>query len=188
MTPAGVVLTGGRSSRMGTDKAVMKIDGVTLAVRVATALAGAGCEPVVCQGGDHDALTALGLRVLPDRSPGSGPLSAIRDAIEWAGGDVVVSACDLPWIESGVVADLIAAAEADPECDVAVATDGRGPHMLALWRARTGPALERLLASGVRSYRGALEQLAARAVDVPSEAVVNLNTPQDLPGAPGADG
>ena len=46
----GVVLTGGASRRMGRTKALVEIDGVPMAARVAAALAGAGCESVVLLG------------------------------------------------------------------------------------------------------------------------------------------
>ena len=56
---AGAVLTGGRSSRMGQDKATLPVDGVPMAARVAGALRRAGAEPVLAVGGDQTALEAL---------------------------------------------------------------------------------------------------------------------------------
>ena len=50
---AGAVLTGGRSSRMGRDKATLPVDGVPMAARVADALRRAGAEPVLAVGGDQ---------------------------------------------------------------------------------------------------------------------------------------
>ena len=66
---------------MGEDKALIAFDGVALAARVRDALAAAGCDPVVCQGGDAEGLARLGLRVVADTRPGSGPLPAILDAL-----------------------------------------------------------------------------------------------------------
>ena len=95
---AGAVLTGGSSSRMGTDKALLELDGAVLARRVADALVTAGCAPVVAIGGDAGRLTAHGLAVVADRHPGEGPLGAIITALEHAEplevDVVVVLACD----------------------------------------------------------------------------------------------
>ncbi|MGA1077227.1 MAG: molybdenum cofactor guanylyltransferase, partial [Ilumatobacteraceae bacterium] len=50
--PVGVVLAGGASRRMGTDKAFVAVDGRSMVLRVADALVSGGCGPLVCQGGD----------------------------------------------------------------------------------------------------------------------------------------
>jgi len=180
VTPAGVVLTGGASRRMGSDKSLLEVGGVAMAVRVATALAGAGCDPVVCQGGDADALAALGLTVLADSQPGGGPVAAILDALLRRPGDVVVCACDLPWLDVATVSQLIAIAEERHDADVVVASDAEGPHLAGLWRAGTGARLAGLFADGVRSYRGALDRLQTVSVEVPPSVVVNVNNPDDL--------
>ncbi|WP_434127450.1 molybdenum cofactor guanylyltransferase, partial [Enterococcus faecium] len=57
---AGAVLTGGDSRRMGTDKALIEVDGGPLARRVANALRAAGADPVIAVGGDLEALGDLG--------------------------------------------------------------------------------------------------------------------------------
>jgi molybdopterin-guanine dinucleotide biosynthesis protein A len=77
----GAVLTGGSSRRMGTDKALLEVDGVAMAVRVARALDAAGATEVMCIGGDAPALAALGLIVVTDRHPGDGPLGAVITAL-----------------------------------------------------------------------------------------------------------
>ena len=55
------ILAGGRSSRMGRDKALVEVDGRALALRVADALRRAGADPVAAVGGDLPALARLGL-------------------------------------------------------------------------------------------------------------------------------
>ncbi len=182
MTPAGIVLTGGRSSRMGADKALLTVGGVALAKRVADALAGGGCDPVVCQGGDVEALVALGLSARPDSNPGAGPLTAILDALtSLAPADVVVSACDLPGIDAGTIAHLLSVAAGHPTAGAVVADDHDGPHLVGVWRAATRSPLADLIDGGVRSYRAALDRLDAVFVNVPASVVVNVNRPEDLP-------
>jgi molybdopterin-guanine dinucleotide biosynthesis protein A len=180
VTPTGVVLTGGASRRMGSDKAVLLVDGVAMAVRVAAALSGGGCDPIICQGGDAVALAALGLAVAPDSRPGDGPVIAIRDALTREDGDLVICACDLPWLDATTVTRLVGAAGADPSADVVVACDADGPHLAAFWRARAREQLELLVAQGVRSYRAVLGGLRTVRVEVPPAVVANVNKPEDL--------
>jgi molybdopterin-guanine dinucleotide biosynthesis protein A len=183
-TTAGVVLAGGRSTRMGTDKAIVEVGGVAMAVRVADALRQAGCDPVWCQGGDTDALAGLGLTVRPDRDAGAGPLAAIAAALSGAADDgadaVVVSACDLAWLDAATVRSLLIAADLHPEAAVVVAADAGGTHLLGVWRVTSLTGLVDLLASGLRSYRTAVERLGAHAVTVESAPVRNANRPADL--------
>ena len=181
MIVTGVVLTGGASRRMGTDKALVAVDGVAMAARVASALAEGGCDPVVCQGGDAQLLAALGMAVLADTLPGGGPVAAILDALSAAvAGDVLVCACDLPWMDAETVAKLITVAVGHPEADVVVACDVAGPHLAGVWRPGSRRRLEALVAEGVLSYRGALERLNTVRVDVPPSVVANVNSPGDL--------
>src|SRR6476660_3959530 len=93
---AGAVLTGGASSRMGTDKALIEIDGRALAARVADALAAAGADHVIAVGGDLERLRALGLDARAERASDQGPLAGIVTALEQTDAElVVVAACDL---------------------------------------------------------------------------------------------
>jgi molybdopterin-guanine dinucleotide biosynthesis protein A len=176
-----VVLTGGASSRMGTDKAFVEVDGLAMVVRVAAALAAGGCDPVVCQGGDAQSLAALGMTVLADTCPGGGPVAGILDALSAVGsGSVAVCACDLPWLDGTTVNELIAVADGRPDADVVVACDAAGPHLAGVWRPGSRQLLEALVAHGIRSYRGALERLNTVRVDVPPAVIANVNSPGDL--------
>jgi molybdopterin-guanine dinucleotide biosynthesis protein A len=176
----GVVLAGGASRRMGVDKALVEVDGVAMAARVARALTEGGCNPVLCQGGDAEALATLGLAVIADSQPGGGPLAGILDALAAADSDIVVTACDLPWLDGDTVHRLLTAAAAWPDADVVVAYDVHGPHLAGAWRARARQPLEHVIAGGVRSYRAALERLNTARLEVPASVVANVNSPDDL--------
>jgi molybdopterin-guanine dinucleotide biosynthesis protein A len=180
---AGAVLTGGASRRMGTDKALVEVAGVALAVRVAEVLAAAGCDPVWCQGGDAAALTGLGLAVQPDTHPGEGPVAAIAAALGHAGDadGVLVAACDLPGLTEGAVAGLLEHVRTHAAVDGPVALALAGRAQLVVWwpRATTEP-LGDLLASGVRTYRAALDRLGATLLDTDAAVLINVNTPADL--------
>lgn len=183
--PHGVVLAGGRSSRMGSDKALVEVDGVAMARRVADALAAGGCDPVWCQGGDAPALALVGLAVRADDVAHRGPLAAVAAALRAAAPqDAVVAACDLPDLDGPTIAGLIAVGGRG-HAPVVAAADSAGVHLVAWWSAAALAPLEALLAGGIVSYRAAVEQLGGVRMDVASGAVRNVNRPDDLlpPGA-----
>jgi molybdenum cofactor guanylyltransferase len=176
----GAVLTGGRSTRMGRDKALIEVDGVSLAARAAIALRAAGATAVVAVGGDLDALKALGLDARPDLYPGEGPLGAILTAFDAAPTDlVVVLACDLPLIDAATV-DYLLAAIGDRAAAVPV-TDRAHP-LCAVYRAsRCATLLGQAFTAGERAVRRAIEALDVGQVDLPDAHVLrNVNRPGDL--------
>jgi molybdopterin-guanine dinucleotide biosynthesis protein A/rhodanese-related sulfurtransferase len=181
---SGVVLTGGQSRRMGTDKALVEVDGRPMAVRVADALRAAGADEVLAVGGDLDGLRAAGLDARPDPRQGEGPLAGILSAFAVTRHDlVVILATDLAWIEPGVVRVLLSAAHAEPgrAPAVAVARTDRLEPLCAAWRvSRCRPVIEALYDAGERAVHRALAHLDAVDVAVPPRAVANANTPEDL--------
>jgi molybdopterin-guanine dinucleotide biosynthesis protein A len=178
--PAGVVLTGGASSRMGADKATMQVDGCPMAVRVADALWEAGCRTVMCRGGDVAALEAMGLEALPDVDPGAGPLRAILASLSHAEADIVVAACDLVNLDGETVRAVLDAGAEEGDHMVAVASaDGRR-HMLSAWSYSALGELERIVANGATAYQAAFDELPTLDVTVDSLTLHNVNSPTDL--------
>ncbi|MGH2722039.1 MAG: molybdenum cofactor guanylyltransferase, partial [Actinomycetota bacterium] len=106
----GAVLAGGESRRMGTDKALLEVEGVPLVVRAARALATALGEVVVVTRRPA-ALAGLGLEVVADDPGPQTPLTGIATALRHAAGrPVLVAACDMPWIEPAFVRALVSLA------------------------------------------------------------------------------
>lgn len=184
MLLAGAVLCGGRSTRMGADKALLAVDGVPMALRAASALVGAGCSPVVAVGGDAAALAELGLGVVPDETPGEGPLGGVLAALHAlpSAEAVAVVACDMPDLADATVVALASALAAAPAADVAVAVaqNGRLHPMCAVWRRTAAVALEACFAAGERRMQEALSTVRTVQVTVDAQDVANMNTPDDL--------
>jgi molybdopterin-guanine dinucleotide biosynthesis protein A len=183
---SGAVLTGGRSTRMGTDKALLPVDGVAMAVRVARVLQAAGASEVRCIGGDEGALKALGLDVVADMHPGEGPLGALVTALSATDRSIVVVApCDLVAPDPAVASAVLAALVDAPGADAAVPLVGgvRQPLDGAYQRACL-PALLRVFADGERSVKRALDAIAIVEVTVIAGAgLADADTPEDLAGA-----
>lgn len=99
---AGILLTGGRSRRMGFDKASISINGVPSAKRTAQVLCTV-VSPVIEVGPGRSGLAAV-----CEEPPGSGPLVAIgvgAEALRRAGhdGPALVLACDLPRVTNAAL-------------------------------------------------------------------------------------
>jgi len=166
---------------MGKDKALLEVDGVPLARRVADALRAAGADPVIAVGGDLDALDALGLTAVPDVHPGEGPLGGILSALAATDDEVVVIlACDLPAADA---ATIRAVALALAEADVAAPWhDGRHELLHAAYSRRAEPVLQAAFAAGERAPQRAVADLAVVGVEgLPAAALTDADTPDDLP-------
>src|SRR2546429_7170548 len=115
MKCAGFVLAGGRSSRMGQDKALLPFKGRTLLEHVAGEVHGAAGNVTLV--GDASRYTYLGYPVIEDIVPACGPLSGIHAALthstaEWN----LVVACDMPEVTAaflGMMVERAAAGSAD---------------------------------------------------------------------------
>lgn len=160
MTFTGAVLVGGRSTRMGVDKASLFAD------RVEGALQEAGADEVLRIGGAG----------LPDDHPGSGPLGGIATALRRAAHDpVVILACDLPNAHPDGIAALL---DALGTADVALPP---GEPLHAAWHRSALPAVEWAIGAGDLAVRAAITRLRAVEVGGIDPAwLVNMNSPADL--------
>jgi molybdopterin-guanine dinucleotide biosynthesis protein A len=169
---------------MGRTKALVEIDGVPMARRVAEVLTAAGCFSVVAIGGDPVELEPLGVPVLADRHPGSGPLDGVIGALEWFADEhvdgVVTVACDLPFLDVREVSRLVDALGRRPDVDVVVARTARIEPACAVWRPAAAAALQEMFDAGERALHRAIERVTSVEVDVDPTALGNINTPDDL--------
>ena len=162
---------------MGRPKALIEIDGVTMAQRVATAMRRGGCVRVVAVG---PAALAAGLDHVDDLHPGEGPLGGILSALAaGAGTAMLVAACDLPWIDAASLAMLIDAAGQGE--DVVVARSSRLEPLCAIWQPSSADKLQVVFDGGERAVHRALLTLDVTEVDLPDSVLANVNTPDDLP-------
>ena len=102
----GVVLAGGSSSRMGTDKAMLSVFGEPLLLRTQKVL-GTVFPEVMCVGRPCSGRPEGGVRTVADEHPGMGPLGGIEAALAAAATPwVFVAACDMPLLERGFMERL----------------------------------------------------------------------------------
>src|SRR5262249_62300734 len=108
-TTAGVILAGGRASRMGgRDKAFAAVDGEPIAVRTVRLFQGL-FEQVIVSTNRPERFGAFAVDTVPDLRPGCGPLAGIEAAMlasrhPW----VFVVACDMPGLDADGLGWLLA--------------------------------------------------------------------------------
>ena len=174
MSPVGVVLCGGASTRMGHDKAKLELAGKPLALWVAEALEAAGASPVVAQGGSPPSPLAAS----PDSTPGGGPLAALVDAIE-RHGDILVCPTDVPTVPAELLAALAEQARLTG-APVVLARSDRLEPLIGQYAAGALSMLRDALHAGARGPKAALAGSPVPTVPVVPADVLNVNTPADL--------
>lgn len=176
-----MVPAGGRSTRMGADKALLPVDGVALVDRVAAVLREV-CDEVLIASGDGMRLARPDeiADAIPDAGPLGGLLAAMRAATHPL---LAVVAVDMPHANAAVLTTL---AEALGEADAAVpVVEGRAHPLHAVYAVRTTGALRDYLDGGGRSVMGFLETIAVREcgpqvwgrADPAGRFATNLNRP-----------
>jgi molybdopterin-guanine dinucleotide biosynthesis protein A len=181
----GVVLAGGRGSRLGGAKATAELGDRPLISYPLGALAAAGLEAVVVAKPDTD-LPPLDLDVLTEPEDPVHPLAGIVAALRQMGRPLVVLGCDFPFVPPallGVLADA-------PEPLVVPAPGGEAQPLVARWTPALLPALEDALAReeplrrtvAALSPRLLIDAELVRFGD-PARVFFNVNTPADLDAA-----
>ena len=177
---AGFVLAGGRSSRMGRDKALLPFGPATLLEYVASQVAEAAGSVVVV--GHPERYRSLGLDVVADAAYGNGPLGGIITALRITQADWnLVTACDMPGVTAPFLRSLLEEAErCGGDCLVPLTPNGPEP-LCAVYHRDCLPRLERAADAGVLAVREAIAGpgLVGRRAENPF-CFRNLNTPEDF--------
>ena len=178
MSAAGVVLCGGKSSRMGRDKAWLAWRGRPLVIHVVEALRQSVDEVVVVASAELD-LPPLDALVARDREPELGPLGGIREGLAHVSAELAfVTGTDAPFLAPAFVKALLAY-----ECAAAVELDGIVQNLCAVYPRAALPAAEALLAQGRMRSMHLLEEVGYRKVPADSlpdaESVRGFNTPEE---------
>ncbi len=184
----GIVLAGGRSTRMGTSKALLPFGTETMLQRVVRVL-GSLVHPIVVVAAPGQELPPLpdDVIVTRDEREGRGPLEGLRAGLKALPPEVdaaYVSSCDAPLLVPGFVRQMLEFADS---YDIAVIEiDGFAHPLSAVYRRAVLPRVEELLAQdrlrpvflfdASRTRRVQPEEVTS---DPDLRTLRNLNTPED---------
>ena len=185
----GVILCGGRSSRMGRSKAWLPIGEERLLQRVVRIVAGV-VDPVVVVAAVGQELPPIPecVQIVRDHHDARGPLAGLAAglaALDGRAEAVYVSSCDVPFLNADFIRTVI---EQLGTHAIAVPRIGDYSHPLAgVYRLSARPAVEAMLTEGRLRLRDLFEQVPTRFLGAEAfaelESLMNINTPDEYEAA-----
>ena len=183
---AGLILVGGKSARMGSDKATLQLAGIPL-WKIANSILEPLVDSVIFIDADSPSQIPDTCRILQDNPPGYGPLGGLATGLEQSGyRHHLLMAVDYPLVQTSVQRLLLErAAKVWAVC-------GRSPSflepLLAYYNAACAPVIRGMIAEGeVRTHMlfervpsVILDAKEYDAVDPRRLSQINVNTPEDL--------
>jgi molybdopterin-guanine dinucleotide biosynthesis protein A len=190
-----IILAGGRSKRMGKDKALLPLPGheqITFVDHVATLLATVGREVLLVA---RDATSALdyvslaNVRIVTDQVPDQGPLMGLYSglsAMHPAATHALVVAVDMPFVQPALLTYLLS--HLQPNAILMPVVQSAPQVLLAVYPRSILPIVEECLRQGRHDLRVLLkvapgsyiEEAQLRQVDPQLRSFVNVNTPEEL--------
>lgn len=188
-TPGAIVLAGGRSSRLGRDKASEPLLGRPLLQHVVDRITPLVGELIIVRAPGQtlpDIETTLPVRIADDAYPGRGPLGGIYTGLRSAGASRCLAvACDMPLLSRRLLRELLRRSDA---CDVVMPVLAFPEPLHAVYaRACLEPMRARLDAGRLKitGFLGAvhicyMREAECRALDAELLSFTNVNTEEDL--------
>jgi len=189
----GIILCGGRSTRMGRSKAWLPFGPERMLQRVARILSGV-VSPIIVVAAEDQELPDLpaDVRVARDERPDLGPLAGLAAGLRTLQGQVdavYASSCDVPLLSPEFVRAIVASLG---DFDIAIPRDGRRYHPLsAVYRMRVEPVVRALIAERQLRLQSLIHRVRTREIDlndlrrVDPEllSLYNANTPDEYSAA-----
>jgi molybdopterin-guanine dinucleotide biosynthesis protein A len=178
-----IILAGGKSSRMGQNKALMPIDGVRVIDRIIAEFRPVS-EKIIVIANDVRPYKNLGVLLLPDAHSyrGQGPLAGIYTGLHAAGtGACLVVACDMPFASAKLGCKLMDVLR-QKDLDAVVPREPEQIHPLfAAYHTRITQKAKVILEEGKRSVKALLDRIDAGYLDAEagSKHLWNMNTMKD---------
>jgi molybdopterin-guanine dinucleotide biosynthesis protein A len=177
----GLVLAGGRSSRMGRDKGLIVYNGKPQREYIADLL-GKFCAAVFTSCKTQEYIPAE-LNPLPDQFELESPLNGILSAFEknntvaW-----LTVPVDMPYVDDAVLSFLLQHRDTGRMATCFVDSDGKNPEpLLAIWEANAAIPLKNYYERGGISPREFLKQQDILLLQAPDKRIYhNINTPGEL--------
>ena len=171
-----IVMAGGASQRMGTDKSMLPVKGRLIIEDICGQLRG-GFEQILISTSESHKFAFLGFEIVPDRVPGQGPLMGIASALAVSANELnFVVACDIPHIRLAFVRRMLSlAAKGDADIVVPMTRDGQNEPLYAVYRRNVTEVMNEALSTGRRKVTDVFALCKVEYVELETR-LPNLNT------------
>jgi molybdenum cofactor guanylyltransferase len=179
MTINGLILVGGHSHRMGTDKSVLSYHGRPQRAYLYELL-GQFCSNVYLSCRSDQVAELSHYQTITDKYPNDGPMGALLSAFEYdAEAAWLVVACDMPFIDSKTIDFLLKNTDSQTFATAFINQKKQIEPLLSVWKSESYGIIERLHTKGQKSLSKVLEQHNAQLVIPPNyNWILNANTPE----------
>jgi molybdopterin-guanine dinucleotide biosynthesis protein A len=182
--PVGVILAGGSGTRLA-DKAGSTVGGVPIIQRVLNALRPA-CGSMLLVVGQRQEWPGVGIPQVHDEFSGCGPLAGIHAALKATGQPCFVVACDMPFLDSGLIRYMVR--QGGGREAVVPFVRGRYEPLHALYSPQCLTPIEESLGRGNLKVADLFPRLRVRQISEeeirrfgePEVLFFNVNTPEEL--------
>ena len=179
----GIVLAGGRSTRMGQDKAKLCIDGISLLERSRRMLYRLGCDHVIMSGADRPEWPDA---VIHDATRGLGPVSGLVSVTHWASAQnmgtstMVFIPVDTPLLSNQILEELIDRSKGFDGCYVSGSPLPLVLNLTQATREQARRAVPDMALSQAWSIKRFIQPLHMKAIQLDMDnarMLSNVNTP-----------
>ncbi|WP_370476616.1 molybdenum cofactor guanylyltransferase [Tamlana flava] len=178
---SGIILAGGKSSRMGTDKGFLSFKGKLFIEHSIDALNPLVSEIIIIS--DNAAYDAFKLRRIEDEIKDAGPLAGLYSGLKQSKTEYnLVLSCDIPLITSEILTLLIEAVDVNSEV-IHIESKNKTMPLIALYRTTCKDKFYGLLKNGERRMQYAANQCQVKTIKLNNENdrfTKNVNTLEEL--------
>lgn len=184
----GVILSGGKNTRMGSNKAFLRVDGERLIDRTVRIYRDLFPEVMIVTN-EPLAYLDLNVTIVTDLAKDKGPLMGIYTGLFYASSDhIFIAACDMPFFNPAFIRYMVNTTTMEDDIVVPAASGDRFEPLHAVYSKRCLGPIRRLLDTNrlkiTGFYRGMRQKVIGEdtlgSFDSDKRLFINVNTPEDL--------
>lgn len=178
-----VILAGGKSSRMGEDKALLEYEGKYFIEKIAEELSFFE-EKIIARGSNSnlDGITGSDWKIIPDIYQDHGPMGGMHAALKECKSDAMYAVtCDMPLITTELVQKLCIEIE-DYDAVIAVTDEGKYHPLCGVYKKQLHKSMEEHLQKDYNRMMEVLKKCNLKYLYLNAEEsrmLMNVNTPEE---------